>query len=408
MESEPPFNHTCDTFFSESEGGNYSPRALFVDMEPAVVDKIRMGSHRQLFHADQMMTGMEVAACNYCRGHYTVGRDFINPVLDKLRLLAERCHNLQGFMIFNSFGGGCGSGFSSLLLAKLHNLYQSKAKITFAVYPSPKVASAVVEPYNAVLTTHDSIDYQDCAFLFDNEALYEICSNSLNIDSPTYSTLNSLISQVVSSITASLRFEGSLNTDLTDLQTNLVPFPRIHFPMSSFAPFMPKGNAGLQSVTVSGLTKECFKASNQMIKCNLDVGKYMACCLLYRGDVVPKDVNKSIQSLKDERALKFVDWCPTGFKMGINYQPATVSSEGPLAQAQRALCALSNTTAIVDAWSRIAYKFDTMYQKRAFVHWYVAIGIDDGEFDVARYDLDVLEKDYNEIGVDPILGTEEY
>jgi tubulin alpha len=52
----------------------------------------------------------------------------------------------------------------------------------------------------------------------------------------------------------------------------------------------------------------------------------MACCLLFRGDVVPKDVNASIAAIKTRRTIQFVDWCPTGFKVGINYQPPTVGS----------------------------------------------------------------------------------
>jgi hypothetical protein len=46
----------------------------------------------------------------------------------------------------------------------------------------------------------------------------------------------------------------------------------------------------------------------------------MACCLLYRGDVVPKDVNAAIATIKTKKSIQFVDWCPTGFKVGINYQ----------------------------------------------------------------------------------------
>ena len=42
---------------------------------------------------------------------------------------------------------------------------------------------------------------------------------------------------------------------------------------------------------------------------------------LYRGDVVPKDVNTAISAIKTKRSIQFVDWCPTGFKVGINYQP---------------------------------------------------------------------------------------
>ena len=44
-------------------------------------------------------------------------------------------------------------------------------------------------------------------------------------------------------------------------------------------------------------------------------GKYMACCKLYRGDVVPKDVNAAIATIKSKRSVQFVDWCPTGFKV---------------------------------------------------------------------------------------------
>ena len=52
-----------------------------------------------------------------------------------------------------------------------------------------------------------------------------------------------------------------------------------------------------------------------MVTCNPRAGKYMAVCLLYRGDVVPKDVNASIASMKVKKSIQFVDWCPTGFKV---------------------------------------------------------------------------------------------
>ena len=58
--------------------------------------------------------------------------------------------------------------------------------------------------------------------------------------------------------------------------------------------------------------------------------------------------------------------------MGINYQPPTIVPGGDLAKVQRAVCMLSNTTAIAEAWARLDRKFDLLFSKRAFVHWSVA------------------------------------
>uniref|UniRef100_A0A8C2Y6H0 Tubulin alpha chain n=1 Tax=Coturnix japonica TaxID=93934 RepID=A0A8C2Y6H0_COTJA len=359
MASSGQTDSSFGTFFNETGSGKHVPRAMFVDLEPTVIDEIRTGTYRALFHPEQLISGKEDAANNYARGRYTTGKQIIEQVVDR----ADQCSGLQGFLVFHSFGGGTGSGFTSLLMERLSVEYSKKSKLEFSVYPAPQVSTAVVEPYNSILTTHTTLEHSDCSFMVDNEAIYDICNRNLDIERPTYTNLNRLIGQIVSSVTASLRFNGALNVDLIEFQTNLVPYPRIHFPLTTYAPIISAEKAYHEQLSVPEITNACFEFSNQMVKCDPRRGKYMACCLLFRGDVVPKDVNAAIAAIKTRRSIQFVDWCPTGFQVGINYQPPTVVPGGDLAQVQRAVCMLSNTTAIAEAWARLDHK---LYKQKRY------------------------------------------
>merc|ERR1712014_314585 len=127
----------------------------------------------------------------------------------------------------------------------------------------------------------------------------------------------------ISCMTAALRFDGDLNVDMNEFQTNLVPFPRLHFMTSSYAPLAnTKKKDGTSSVW-------------DMVQEGFD----------------PKNFN-----------VKYVDFDRNE-----------------------------------DKYMAISMKCDMMYSQRAYVHWYVGEGMEEGEFSEAREDLGFLEKDYLDV-----------
>lgn len=237
--------------------------------------------------------------------------------------------------------------------------------------------------------------------MMDNEAIYGICKKRLGIQSPTYKHINQLVAQVVSSMTASLRFEGNLNVDLNEFETNLVPFPRNHFMMTSYAPIVTSLKSQQEVMSVQELTTALFDPSNFMIKVDdITKGKYLCCCMMYRGDVPNRDVTSSINNIKKNKNIPFVDWCPCPFKCGINSQENFTVENSYMANTNRSVCMEANHTAISQVFAKVNQKFDMMFNKRAFVHWYVGEGMEENEFSDARQDMHELEAEYSALAID--------
>merc|ERR1711920_456456 len=268
-------------------------------------------------------------------------------------------------------------------------------------YPAPKISTCIVEPYNAMLSTHWLLDHTEVSVILDNEAIYAICQKQLDQKRPSYAHLNIIIAKVISSMTASLRFDGELNVDLGEFQTNLVPFPRLHFMTTALAPVINAQKASHEAQSIREITDHVFQPQNMLVKySDFDPveDKYMAISVNYRGSIMSKEANATVQWLKQNNKISFVEWCPTGFKIGLNEVPAAEVENDPMKAAERNVTMIGNNVAVSRVFTeRITKKYDMMYSQRAFVHWYVGEGMEEGEFSEAREDLGFLEKDYLDV-----------
>merc|ERR1712012_354632 len=109
---------------------------------------------------------------------------------------------------------------------------------------------------------------------------------------PSYVNLNQIIAKVVSSMTAALRFDGELNVDMNEFQTNLVPFPRLHFMTTSLAPVISKTKSDREAHDCKRITDDCLQANSFF---DVVEDKYMAISINYRGGIKSQESNSVIQ-----------------------------------------------------------------------------------------------------------------
>jgi tubulin alpha len=345
------------------------PRAVFVDLDPYVVEEIR-GKYDPYY----VLGGKEDASCNFARGYCTVGRMMIDVLWDRVCHMMEACDSMQGLFLTHAVAGGTGGGVSSLLSEKLDDHYPRLVKMGIQVIPAPQISSAVVEPYNTMLCQHYMMNQIQTKIMVDNEALYDLSMMRRGIEKPGYADLNEMVAQMVMSMDVSLQ----------EYYTNLVPYPRIHYMTAAYAPMTENIFA---TPSPYEMTRDVLNLQNRMVKVYGNPGKWISAYVMYRGGITSREVNEALTRYREKKhVLPFVDWSPLGMKCGLRPE-----------DKQRGVGLLVNDTVIKEFIARNNKKFDIMWDKGAFMHWYLQEGLEISEFMEARENMAALEMDYLEI-----------
>lgn len=230
-------------------------RAVLIDMEEGVVNEILKGPLTNIFDASQLITSVSGSGNNWAVGFHRYGREYREQISETIRRAAEHCDSLQSFFILHSMGGGTGSGLGTSILELIKDEYPEVYRFVTAIYPSED-DDVVTSPYNSVLAMRQLTEFADCVLPVENQALQDIVQKinkgqhrqmkprsalsqvqgASETRAKPFDTMNNIVANMLLNMTSSSRFEGSLNVDVNEITTNLVPFPRLHYLVSSLSP----------------------------------------------------------------------------------------------------------------------------------------------------------------------------
>lgn len=378
-------------FFMPTRDNNqvarHVPRSLLIDLEPGCLDWVRSSTVGSLFKPDNFVSGVNGAGSNFAKGHYTEGAELMPEIEDLVRVELENCDCLQSFQLFHSVGGGTGSGLGTLLALHLKDTYPDRLVSTYSVYPSPSSGVNVVAPYNAILSSHQLIENADVSYMLDNEALCSIAERCLKLRNANYANLNGLISQVICGVTSSLRFPGTLNTDVRKMLVNLVSFPRLHFLNVSQAPLMAPENSDRTRLNY----REVIRGAMDPTQCfaSIEQSKILAGCFIFRENGITEHaVEKEMASFNTKNEDRFVEWIPSNLQTAlINH----ASKYSPLS-----CTTITNECGVKCVFERVESQFSKFYNRKAYLHAYRDEGMDDMEFVEAANNAKDLIQEYQD------------
>eukprot|EP00922_Rhytidocystis_sp_ex-Travisia-forbesii_P025911 GHVS01038001.1.p1 GENE.GHVS01038001.1~~GHVS01038001.1.p1 ORF type:complete len:285 (-),score=24.87 GHVS01038001.1:711-1565(-) len=235
-----------------------------------------------------------------------------------IRRTVEQCDSLQSFFLIHSLGGGTGSGLGTYALELLEDNYPEVFRFVTAVFPSAD-DDVITSPYNSCLAISKLRAHASCVFPVANDALMNACRQKCNTQvarkKNAFDDMNEIVANLLINLTSSMRFEGSLNVDLNEITTNLVPFPQLHFILSAMSPLRRTDDIGLCSQRFHQVFNEVLSPNYQLFPANPKNSLCLASAFLVRGDATISSITRNIERAKSK--MKLLRFNKDGFKVGL-------------------------------------------------------------------------------------------
>eukprot|EP00466_Bigelowiella_natans_P019354 jgi/Bigna1/92175/estExt_fgenesh1_pm.C_50029 len=319
-----------DVFFYQADDEHYIPRAILLDLEPRVINSIRSGEYKDLYNHENIYVHKEGGGAG---NNWAMGWELADQISDEVLEIVDReadgSDSLEGFVLCHSIAGGTGSGMGSYLLERLNDRFPKKLIQTYSVFPNQQETSdVVVQPYNSMLTLKRLTLNTDAVVVLDNTALNRIATNSI-------------VSTVMATSTATLRYPGYMNNDLIGLVASLIPTPRCHFLMTGYTPLtVEKQKSSVRKTTVLDVMRRLLQTKNIM-------------------------VHKSLQRIRERKMAKFIPWGPASIQVALSKKSPYVKTEHRVSGLM-----IANHTSIYTLFQKAMKQYEMLRKRNAFLEVY--------------------------------------
>ncbi|KAL0205565.1 hypothetical protein P9112_000872 [Eukaryota sp. TZLM1-RC] len=366
------------TFFATQDSGNgersLKARAVLVDTEERVLAEtqkralLRTSSIKTSFSTDSIFEENQVVEAqsgsgnNWADGYFEYGPSKGEETLEALRLQAEQCSSLQGVLMFHSVGGGTGSGLGSWIFDHLSDEFGPISKFAASVFPGNS-DDVITSPYNSLLTLSSVADSADAVLVFDNQALTQLAQRNKTeaksrSNTNPFDIMNNFVANAVCDFTSTMRFPGSLNVDIGEIATNLVPFPKLSF-LTPTSVSLSNNTKGI--TRVPDLLRATYSSEYQLCSSTISNRTLLASALLGRGkNLSINDLSFAADQITSRFPLAF--WAEDLVKVGLCDIPPTRSPCSALG--------LFNSCGVTDLIDHTISKFSTLFKRRAFLAHY--------------------------------------
>eukprot|EP00298_Acanthocystis_sp_HF-20_P018106 c21900_g2_i1.p1 GENE.c21900_g2_i1~~c21900_g2_i1.p1 ORF type:complete len:266 (+),score=80.63 c21900_g2_i1:688-1485(+) len=239
--------------------------------------------------------------------------------------------------------------------------------------------------------------------MFENKAIRDICVRNLGLTTPTYQSMNRVVAKTISDLTYSIRFGSGSLTSLDDYQSSLCPYSsEAHFIIQSYSPFLSKENSDSKRDTYPNTherTRNTFQKENFLVNCDPKgpLNFYLSSLILFRGDHHLKNFVQ-ISPTVFQRSPAMYNWYGNSYSQDICWRvPFHLPEWEEMGQSDLSVLNVCNNTCMKNVFERYSKKFDELYQKRSFVHWFIGEGMEEGEFSEAREENETIKNVYEEI-----------